>query len=175
MKKLHLALLGLLLLSTQAATANFNGRFAMGSLMHGHYFHGYPAGWNIGWGVPYGYWNGVGFQYGYIGNYNYPYYYYRWNMFGAIAYNEKTGVSGWTTNYGYQEQASKDAVGYCGQDCKTVMWFANACAALAVSQTDKSKAGWAWAPNVYLAQSQAKRECARRAEDCQIEIRVCTR
>jgi serine/threonine-protein kinase len=86
------------------------------------------------------------------------------SRFGAIAYSRST--ANWGTSYDYESEAvaRKAALDSCGQsDCKVVVWFQNACGALAAGSTGS---GAAWGANRREAEEKALRQCPD--DDCRI-------
>lgn len=152
------------------------GQVPMGSIAHGHWYHGYPRGWTYPgsyYANPYAYWNGYGLTYGY--GYG-PIYGYR-NSYGAISYSPKTGLYGWVTGAPSLQRAQYDAANWCANgadDCKDLMWFANTCASISISKTNKAAVGWAWNQYASTARSRAQQECERYADDCVTEGSVCS-
>jgi len=65
-------------------------------------------------------------------------------LYGAFAVSTATGDVGWAINSSTQSGAESLARSKCGaSSCAGVLWFRNACGALAQSQNDSSW-GWAW-------------------------------
>lgn len=67
--------------------------------------------------------------------------------FGAIAYSPSTGSDGFSYDYGTQRDAEMRAHQECinsggSADCKVVIWFRNACGALAVANDGTYGSGW---------------------------------
>ncbi len=170
-------LLGVFVFSFGLATSLYAqpGRGPMGSIANGHSFHGYPHGFVHGrvYYNPYAYWNGTGWGYGY--GYG-PIYGYQ-NAYGAIAYSTTTGIFGWAVRAPTLYDAQVVAANYCAQgavDCQNLMWFANTCASISISRTDKTAVGWAWNPSPAIAQARSQAECRRYAHDCVNEGAVCS-
>lgn len=66
------------------------------------------------------------------------------HLYGAFAVSTATGDVGWAINSSTQSGAESLARSKCGaSSCAGVLWFRNACGALAQSQNDSSW-GWAW-------------------------------
>lgn len=165
----RIALLGVFLFFNTASQANH--QFAMGSVGLHHHFHHYPIGYRAVWGVPWAYWTGYTFAYGYGASY-----YYVGNNYGSISYSTTTGAYGWSVNWSDPYTARSVSMRGCrAADCREVMWFANACGALANSETDKKVFGWAWNTYGSLAEQTAMDECSRGARDCRIIVSLCTR
>ena len=59
------------------------------------------------------------------------------NQYGAIAFNKQTRAYGYSYNHASQAAAEADAVARCaGSQCRSMMWFANGCGALAVGSVN---------------------------------------
>ena len=59
------------------------------------------------------------------------------DYYGAIAYSPRTGAHGWALNHPSRNAAEKVALSNCSKhaaDCKTQVWFKNACGTLATGQ-----------------------------------------
>jgi serine/threonine-protein kinase len=79
------------------------------------------------------------------------------SRFGAIAYS--TSTANWGTSYDHASEAAarNAALDSCGQsDCKVVVWFQNACGALAVGSTGS---GAAWGQTRSEAEEKALLHC----------------
>lgn len=80
--------------------------------------------------------------------------------YGAIAYSVATGATGWSRSFNTQVGAEYEAIRQCNaSDCQAVVWFHNACGALAVSHYNPALFGSAWNREVAFAQNQAHRLC----------------
>jgi hypothetical protein len=144
---------------------------SMGSVANGHHFHGFPRGMGGVYVNPYAYWNGYGYSYGTGSVYGYG------NSFGAVSYSPSTGIYGWATGFAALYNAQNQAALNCSAsatDCRNLMWFANTCAALSISATNKSAVGWAWNTHAATAQYNAQFECGRYANDCIDQGSVCS-
>ena len=96
------------------------------------------------------------------------------DYYGAIAYSPRTGAHGWALNHPSRSAAEKVAVANCSQhapDCKTQVWFKNACGALA---TGKGGFGTAWGNPQKAADNEALKLCAKHAKGCSVVRRVCS-
>jgi len=94
--------------------------------------------------------------------------------YGAIAYSPSTGARGFSYDYPTRRDAESRAMSECaarGRGCKTVIWFKNACAALATGNN-----GWgaAWAGSRRAAENQAMGSCSSRSRGCSILVWSCT-
>ena len=79
------------------------------------------------------------------------------SRFGAIAYS--TSTAKWGTSYDHRSEAAarNAALDSCGQsDCNVVIWFRNACGALATGSTSW---GAAWGENRSKAEEKALLHC----------------
>ena len=54
--------------------------------------------------------------------------------FGAIAFSSSSGATGYSYDYDSRDGAEERALQECGPGCKVVLWFKNACGALAVGK-----------------------------------------
>lgn len=94
--------------------------------------------------------------------------------FGAIAYSNRTKAHGWAKDFASRAAAEKAALASCAKhadDCTAVLWFKNACGALA---TGPKGSGWGWAETQSLADSGAMNACAKHSTACTVKRRVCT-
>ena len=94
--------------------------------------------------------------------------------YGAIAYSSRTKAHGWAKDFPSRAAAEKAALGGCAKhadDCKPVLWFKNACGALA---TGPKGAGWAWAESQGTADRSALSACGKHSSACTVKQRVCT-
>ena len=86
------------------------------------------------------------------------------NQYGAIAFNKQTRAYGYSYNHSSQAAAEVDAVARCaGSECRSMMWFANGCGALAVGSITY---GAGSGPTKAVALKQANDSCGR--DDCKI-------
>ncbi len=95
--------------------------------------------------------------------------------FGAIAYSPKVGARGWATNHPSRQAAERAALASCQKfatDCQIVVWFRNACGALATGQ--KNAYGSAWGETQTATDTEALKLCARYSKACVIKQRLCT-
>jgi Domain of unknown function (DUF4189) len=94
--------------------------------------------------------------------------------YGAIAYSSRTKAHGWAKDYPARAGAEKAALANCAKhadDCGAVLWFKNACGALA---TGPKGAGWAWAQTQETADRNALIACGKHSKACTVKQRVCT-
>ena len=96
------------------------------------------------------------------------------DYYGAIAYSASSGAHGWSFNHPTRSAAEKVALTNCrtlAPDCKTQVWFMNACGALA---TGDGGFGTAWGNPQKAADAEALKLCAKHAKRCTIVRRVCS-
>ncbi|MGH8734259.1 MAG: DUF4189 domain-containing protein [Burkholderiales bacterium] len=96
------------------------------------------------------------------------------DYYGAIAYSYETKAHGWSKDHPSRAAAEKAALAGCAklaQDCKPVLWFRNACGALA---TGSQGPGWEWAEDQVTADRRAIAACAQHSKACTVKRRVCT-
>ena len=94
--------------------------------------------------------------------------------YGALAYSSSSGAEGYSSDYGSQAEAESTALDECSAHvggCEVVMWFRNACGALAVGPD-----GWgsAWGEDQQVAERKALNECANHSGSCSIRRWACT-
>ena len=92
--------------------------------------------------------------------------------FGAIAFSRATGAVGHSYNYGSSSAAEQTAVAACGSDCSAVVWFQNACGALAVGA--RRGYGASWGHTQSEAESKAMSTCETYTAGCGIVRWACT-
>lgn len=97
-------------------------------------------------------------------------------VYGAIAYNVKTGSYGFSNSWDNREKAEKTALGYCskyGKGCKSMVWFSNSCGAVA---SDGKKATWGQASSVPAAERQALDKCNEGffKKHCEVKVSHCS-
>ena len=94
--------------------------------------------------------------------------------YGAIAYSPTTRAHGWSFNHPSRTAAEKVALSNCRKlapDCKTQVWFKNACGALA---TGSKGPGWDWGDDQATADRRAIAICALHSKACTVQRRFCT-
>ena len=97
------------------------------------------------------------------------------NIHGAIAFSQSTGLDGYSYNYPSRGGAEQRALKYClprAADCRIVIHFYNACAALAVG--DGRGWGVAWAAKRDGAEGQALYNCSTHTTNCYVQRWVCS-
>lgn len=95
--------------------------------------------------------------------------------YGAIAYSPSSGVWGYSYNYGSRGAAERRALRECrirGGGCRSIVWFRNACGALASGHGNAY--GWSWNTSRAAARRRAMRECRARTGGCRIRVDVCS-
>jgi hypothetical protein len=94
------------------------------------------------------------------------------DYYGAIAFSQDTGSVGYSNDYGTRAGAEERARAECGSDCEVVLWFRNACGALATG--DDNGYGTGWAASRREAEQVALSNCNANAENCSVNRWVCT-
>jgi hypothetical protein len=99
------------------------------------------------------------------------------DYYGAFAFSQNTGASGWSKNYGSQSEAEGAALQVCFQtqgasDCKVAYSFVNSCAALAVGGDN----GWGadWGANIQAAENKAMHTCSGYSYNCRVLTSQCS-
>ena len=97
------------------------------------------------------------------------------DYYGAISYSKTTRSLGYVYDLDSQDEAESAALVACSDfaaDCEPMIWFRNACGALAVS----SDGAWGsnWGEDEATAEKKALDGCGQYAKDCQIVRWVCT-
>jgi serine/threonine-protein kinase len=92
--------------------------------------------------------------------------------YGAIAFAQESGRIGYSYDYASRAVAEERALQECGADCEVVVWFMNACAALATG--DDNGYGSGWAGNHREAERLALASCNENAQNCSVAQWVCT-
>ena len=92
--------------------------------------------------------------------------------FGAIAFSSSSGATGYSYDYDSRDGAEERALQECGPGCKVVLWFKNACGALAVGEG--SGYGTGWASSRSEAENLAMGYCRQNTSGCEISRWACT-
>ncbi|MDB5526659.1 MAG: hypothetical protein JWM58_4422 [Rhizobium sp.] len=97
--------------------------------------------------------------------------------YGALAFSQGSGASGWSKNYETKREAARAALSYCREnsssgDCKVVYEFTNSCAALAVGS--ENGYGVAWDVKKGRANKKAIAACEGYDSGCSIVISECS-
>jgi serine/threonine-protein kinase len=96
-------------------------------------------------------------------------------QFGAIAYSTATGSHGFSYGYATRGQAERAALGNCAAyagDCQVLVYFYNACGALAVGR--HLGYGYAWNVRRSAARAAALANCRVNDSGCQVVRWVCS-
>lgn len=92
--------------------------------------------------------------------------------YGAIAYSQSTGRFGYAGDYGSRGSAERAALDGCGDGtCKVVLWFMNACGALA---TGNDGYGTGWSTSRRTAINIAMSNCNKYTSHCSLLRWQCT-
>jgi hypothetical protein len=95
------------------------------------------------------------------------------DYYGAIAFSQDTGGAGFSYDYGTQYSAEQRALSECGDaSCMVVVWFRNACGALAIG--DGNGYGTGWAVNQGDAEQIALTNCFQYTNNCANNTWACT-
>jgi serine/threonine-protein kinase len=97
------------------------------------------------------------------------------DRYGAITFSESSGAHGWSYGLPTQRSAEQQALDKCASetdDCQAVIWFRNACGALAVGTGNAYGATWGSSPQAALDGAMSK--CREQAEDCKPVKWICT-
>lgn len=92
--------------------------------------------------------------------------------YGAIAYSTDSGAYGYSYDFSSRGEAEARALQECNGNCKIVLWFKNACGALAVGNDNGY--GTAWATDRGGAEATAMSYCRQYSQGCQVVRWVCT-
>ena len=96
--------------------------------------------------------------------------------FGAIAFSQDTGAWGYSYKYRSRSAAERRALNECrgkGYGCRIIVWFRDACGALAVGRANAY--GWGWDAVRSRARGRALAACRARSSGCQLRVDVCSR
>jgi serine/threonine-protein kinase len=99
------------------------------------------------------------------------------DQYGAIAYSSATTAYGMSKNYATQSAAELAAVTECeryggASDCQPLVWFKNACGAIATNAD--GDAGTGWGENVSTANYYSLQSCAEFGLECVVADTICT-
>ena len=101
------------------------------------------------------------------------------DLFGAIAYNSEDGSYGYGYNFPDRASAEARAIRECerasqGKACEVLVWFQNACGALA--RDGRNNAGSGWGETRELAQKEAVASCRSiGGSDCAVVETICAK
>jgi len=95
------------------------------------------------------------------------------DYYGAIAFSQDSGSVGYSYDYPTQSAAEQRAMRECADsDCMVVVWFRNACGALAIG--DGNGYGTGWAVSRADAEQIALSNCSQYADNCDNNTWACT-
>lgn len=99
------------------------------------------------------------------------------DYYGAIAYSASTGGHGFSYDYANRAAAETKALRECenysgGGDCTVLIWFQNACGALATAPSGAYGSGWGYDRST--AEQYALDTCGQYGRNCRITRWVCT-
>ena len=89
-------------------------------------------------------------------------------LWGAIAFNSKSGSYGYSVDRKTKREAEMDAFRQCGSNCDLIRPFRDACAAVASKPTRTSSDTGA---SREIAEMKAMKKCG---SDCAIKVWACT-
>jgi tetratricopeptide (TPR) repeat protein len=93
-------------------------------------------------------------------------------LFGALAYDRRTGAYGFSYDYASRAEARDRALQKCGPGCALVVEFANQCGAYATGE--HAAEGWGMGLWRTEAESMALEACKSAGGNCQIQVWACT-
>ena len=98
------------------------------------------------------------------------------DKFGAIAYSESTRGYGYSHDYDLQSDAETRALQECeassgSSDCQVLLWFRDACGALATAPNGAYGSGWG--VNRSIAERYAVETCSAYGDNCAPVMWVC--
>ncbi|MFS8048581.1 DUF4189 domain-containing protein [Rhizobium sp. BR 314] len=96
--------------------------------------------------------------------------------FGALAYSRSTGSYGSSHNYSTRADAEDEALSNCSSyadDCRIVVYFRNACGALAVGS--RRGFGYGWSARRGEARYTALANCRENDRGCRIVNWTCSK
>ena len=98
------------------------------------------------------------------------------DLYGAIAFSPSTSAHGYSFDYANRAAAEKRAINECEKDggsgdCKAILWFHNACGALAVGD---NAYGSGWGTDIRYASQYAVESCEKFTDNCKVVRWVCT-
>jgi serine/threonine-protein kinase len=92
--------------------------------------------------------------------------------FGAIAFAKGNGAVGYSFDYRSRGEAEEQALQECGRGCAVVLWFKDACGALAVGEGRGYGTGWSARRGE--AEAIAMRNCRSNTDGCTVVRWTCT-
>ncbi len=93
----------------------------------------------------------------------------RKQLWGAIAYNSKSGAYGFAVDRASKRAAEGEAFRRCGNDCDVTRTFRNSCGAIA---DDERQFAWSTGATREMAEQKALEKCTGSA--CKIIVWACT-
>jgi Domain of unknown function (DUF4189) len=90
-------------------------------------------------------------------------------LWGAIAYNSKTGVYGFIVDQKTKREAESAAFAQCGPDCDLIKTFRDSCGVVAAAG---KRVVWETGASHEIAQSKALRKCG--GDGCAVKVWACT-
>lgn len=92
--------------------------------------------------------------------------------YGAFAFSQDSGAYGYSYDHGSRGSAEQGALNRCSGGCSVVLWFKNACGALAAGEGHGYGTGWA--DNRGRAEEIAMSSCAENTGGCSVLAWACT-
>jgi Domain of unknown function (DUF4189) len=89
-------------------------------------------------------------------------------LWGAIAYNSKTGAYGFTVDQKTKRDAESGAFAQCGSNCDLIKTFRDACGVVA---TGGKKVTWETGASREIAETKALNKCG---DGCAVKVWACT-
>ena len=98
------------------------------------------------------------------------------DLYGALAFSPSTSAHGYSFDYANRAAAEKRAINECemnagSDDCRAILWFHNACGALAVGD---NAYGSGWGTDMLYAAQYAVESCKKFTANCKVVRWVCT-
>ena len=90
-------------------------------------------------------------------------------LWGAIAYNSKSGIYGFAVDRKTKREAETDAFSQCGSNCDLIKTFRDACGVVAVGG---KRVVWDTGASREIAETKALRKCG--GDSCTIKVWACT-
>lgn len=98
------------------------------------------------------------------------------DLYGAIAFSPTTAAHGYSFDYANRAAAERKAINECERhagsgDCQAILWFHNACGALALGD---NAYGSGWGTDMLYAALYAMESCEEMTDNCKVIRWVCT-
>jgi hypothetical protein len=90
-------------------------------------------------------------------------------LWGAIAYNGKTGAFGYAIDRKTKREAETEAFSQCGSNCDLIKTFRDSCGVVAVGG---KRVVWDTGASREIAETKALRKCG--GDTCKIAVWACT-